>query len=57
MKRFFDGFPLNAHPMATLSSMVTALSAFHPDTDSVDEDIIDYFFISMNYIYLSSLPN
>ena len=24
MKRFFDGFPLNAHPMATLSSMVTA---------------------------------
>jgi len=41
MKRFFDGFPLNAHPMATLSSMVTALSAFHPDTDSIDEDIID----------------
>jgi len=30
MKRFFDGFPLNAHPMATLSSMVTALSAFNP---------------------------
>ncbi len=25
MRRFFDGFPLNAHPMATLSSMVTAL--------------------------------
>ena len=22
MKRFFDGFPINAHPMATLSSMV-----------------------------------
>ena len=41
MKRFFDGFPLNAHPMATLSSMVTALSAFHPDTANEDEDIID----------------
>ena len=41
MKRFFDGFPLNAHPMATLSSMVTALSAFHPDSDAIDEDIID----------------
>ena len=41
MKRFFDGFPLNAHPMATLSSMVTALSAFHPEADSEDEDVID----------------
>ena len=40
MKRFFDGFPLNAHPMATLSSMVTALSAFNPvKTD--DEELIN----------------
>ena len=40
MKRFFDGFPLNAHPMATLSSMVTALSAFNPvKTDN--EDLIN----------------
>ncbi|MBI72398.1 MAG: citrate (Si)-synthase [Candidatus Marinimicrobia bacterium] len=41
MKRFFDGFPLNAHPMATLSSMVTALSAFHPESESEDEEIIE----------------
>ena len=41
MKRFFDGFPLNAHPMATLSSMVTALSAFHPESESDDEEIIN----------------
>ena len=41
MKRFFDGFPLNAHPMATLSSMVTALSAFHPESELDDEDKID----------------
>ena len=41
MKRFFDGFPLNAHPMATLSSMVTALSAFHPESESLDEEIIE----------------
>lgn len=41
MKRFFDGFPLNAHPMATLSSMVTALSAFHPESESQDEEIIE----------------
>ncbi len=45
MKRFFDGFPLNAHPMATLSSMVTALSAFNPeishnDDESINETII-----------------
>jgi len=41
MKRFFDGFPLNAHPMATLSSMVTALSAFHPESESQDEEIVE----------------
>ena len=41
MKRFFDGFPLNSHPMATLSSMVTALSAFHPDTNDQDLEVID----------------
>ena len=41
MKRVFDGFPLNAHPMATLSSMVTALSAFHPESEEDALDIID----------------
>ena len=40
MKRFFDGFPLNAHPMATLSSMATALSAFTPDTAHDDNEAI-----------------
>ena len=39
MKRFFDGFPLNAHPMATLSSMVTALSAFNPETPKSEDEI------------------
>ena len=41
MKRFFDGFPLSAHPMAILSSMVTALSAFNSDSDSHEPEIID----------------
>ena len=41
MNRFFNGFPLSAHPMAILSSMVTALSAFHPNGDSHDIDVID----------------
>jgi citrate synthase len=29
VKRFFDGFPRDAHPMAILSSVVTALSTFY----------------------------
>jgi len=39
MKRFFDGFPINAHPMATLSSMVTALSTFNPTIDTNEENV------------------
>tara|TARA_B100000945_G_scaffold299996_1_gene281167 strand:+ start:749 stop:2020 length:1272 start_codon:yes stop_codon:yes gene_type:complete len=30
MKRFFDGYPMNAHPMGVLSSTVAALSTFYP---------------------------
>jgi citrate synthase len=32
VKRFFDGFPKDAHPMATLSSVVTGLSTFYQDS-------------------------
>ena len=32
MKRFFDGFPRDAHPMAILSSAVIALSTFYQDS-------------------------
>ena len=31
MKRFFDGYPSTAHPMAILSSMVCSLSSFYPE--------------------------
>ena len=31
-KRFFDGFPRDAHPMAMLSSAVSALSTFYQDS-------------------------
>jgi citrate synthase len=31
-KRFFDAFPKDAHPMGVLSSVVSALSTFYPDT-------------------------
>lgn len=30
MKKMFEGFPANAHPMGVLSAMVASLSAFYP---------------------------
>ncbi len=32
MKRFFDGYPGTAHPMAILSAMVCSLSSFYPES-------------------------
>jgi citrate synthase len=32
-KRFFDSFPKDAHPMGVLSSVVSALSTFYPDSN------------------------
>jgi citrate synthase len=33
MKKFFEGFPPKAHPMAILSAMVASLSTYYPETD------------------------
>ena len=33
MKKFFEGFPPSAHPMAILSSMIASLSAYYPNND------------------------
>jgi len=38
MKRFFDGYPMTAHPMAILSAMVTSLSSFYPHTLNAKAD-------------------
>ena len=39
IKSFFSGFPRDAHPMPVLSSAVSALSTFYPDSlDPFDED-------------------
>ena len=38
MKKFFEGFPNNAHPMAILSAMVSSLSAYYPETETEDGD-------------------
>ncbi|HEV3455781.1 MAG TPA: citrate synthase [Thermoanaerobaculia bacterium] len=41
MKKFFEGFPAGAHPMAILSSMVASLSAYYPERqEEVDLNII-----------------
>ncbi|MBA4851435.1 citrate synthase [Emticicia sp. BO119] len=32
MRRIFDGFPVNAHPMGVMSAMVSAMSGFYPDS-------------------------
>lgn len=37
MKKILEGYPNTAHPMAILSSMVSSLSAYYPDTDDETE--------------------
>ena len=42
MRRFFEGFPRDAHPMAVLSSAVSALSTFYQDSlDPFDRDHVE----------------
>ncbi len=42
MKHMFDGFPTNAHPMAILSAMVSALSTYYQDSlDPMDPAAVD----------------
>ncbi|GAA3590804.1 citrate synthase [Kineosporia mesophila] len=41
-KRFFDGFPRDAHPMPVLSAAVSALGTFYPDSLSIrDHDQVE----------------
>ncbi|MET7470839.1 citrate synthase [Micromonospora sp. NPDC005686] len=42
MRRFFDGFPRDAHPMAVLSSAVSAISTFYQDSlDPFDSEHVE----------------
>ncbi|MEA2484479.1 MAG: citrate synthase, partial [Thermoleophilaceae bacterium] len=42
LKRFFDGFPRDAHPMPVLSSAVSALSTFYQDSlDPFNDEQVD----------------
>ncbi|WP_082080390.1 citrate synthase [Williamsia herbipolensis] len=53
LKRFFDGFPRNAHPMPVLSSAVNALSAYYQDSlDPKDPEQVELSTIRL----LAKLP-
>jgi citrate synthase len=42
MRRFFDGFPRDAHPMAVLASAVSAISTFYQDSlDPFDPEHVE----------------
>ncbi|RAV13528.1 citrate (Si)-synthase [Mycolicibacterium sp. GF69] len=53
LKRFFDGFPANAHPMPVLSSAVNALSTYYEDSlDPFDDNQVELSTIRL----LAKLP-
>ncbi|CDO07183.1 citrate synthase [Mycolicibacterium cosmeticum] len=53
LKRFFDGFPRNAHPMPVLSSAANALSAYYQDSlDPLDNEQVELSTIRL----LAKLP-
>ena len=41
MKKFFEGYPPGAHPMAILSSMVASLSTYYPGSVRLDDSQFD----------------
>lgn len=40
MKKLFEGYPANGHPMAVLSSMIVSLSTYYPNAD-YDAETVD----------------
>ncbi|TLV02854.1 citrate synthase [Dyadobacter luticola] len=53
MRKIFEGFPVNAHPMGVLSSLVSAMSSFYPETaESNTEEVVQLHIIRL----LSKLP-
>ena len=41
IKRFYDGLPRDAHPMATLASVVSSLSSFYEHDTGTEEELFD----------------
>jgi citrate synthase len=41
MKKFYEGYPAGAHPMAIMAAMFASLSSFYPETeDTIDRNIV-----------------
>ncbi len=40
MKKFYEGYPAGAHPMAIMAAMFSALQTFYPDDGDVDQNIV-----------------
>ncbi|HVW26849.1 MAG TPA: citrate synthase [Polyangiaceae bacterium] len=41
MKKFYEGYPAGAHPMAIMAAMFASLSSFYPETeDTLDRNIV-----------------
>lgn len=38
MKKFYEGFPVNSHPMAILSSLMQALGCYYPEMSTNDRE-------------------
>jgi citrate synthase len=36
MKKFFEGYPPSAHPMAIMAAMIISLSAYYPESDDAE---------------------
>ena len=41
MRRFFEAFPTGAHPMGILSTMISSLSTFYPDSQRPNRSVED----------------
>lgn len=53
MRKIFDGFPVNAHPMGIMSSLVSAMSGFYPSSyNDKESDDIDLHIVRL----LAKLP-
>lgn len=53
MRHHFEGFPPSAHPMAILSSMISALSCYRPELlrkDDAEEDLMDSVALLMSKV-------
>ena len=42
MKKFFEGYPASAHPMAVLSSMIASLATYYPKLEGDEDEDLNF---------------